>query len=164
MKLSPIPSRPLDHSDRRLFVWIYFKKLTRYHLSHLSHLSTNCGTTKLSAEVATSHYTCTAVRSVQCRCRLYPRHESPVQNYPTPSPSPGIHKGKIRDNCSKSFFKIEANYSWSVRGTSTSAFPPPLSPLCPLVSFVFKKNYSRFPRPIPCSLFTIHHSAIRNPQ
>jgi hypothetical protein len=29
----PIPYQPLDHSDQRVFVWIYFKKLTRYHLS-----------------------------------------------------------------------------------------------------------------------------------
>jgi hypothetical protein len=26
MKLSPIPSRPLNHSDRRIFVWKVFKK------------------------------------------------------------------------------------------------------------------------------------------
>ena len=36
MKLSPIPSRPPDHSNRKVFVWNFFKKSTRFNLSHLS--------------------------------------------------------------------------------------------------------------------------------
>jgi hypothetical protein len=89
MKLCPILSRPLDHSDRRLFVWINFKKTTRYHLSHLS---TNFDTTKPQ----NSLFIRTAIRiqiperkpfeplfepsaePASCRHRLHRRPESPM--------------------------------------------------------------------------------------
>jgi hypothetical protein len=71
MKLSPIPSRPLDHSDRRIFVWNYLKKSTRYHLS------SGKAASRVRWHLVRSDISCEATSS---RHRTYWGHESPMQS------------------------------------------------------------------------------------
>jgi hypothetical protein len=193
MKLSPIPSRPLDHSDRRIFVWKVFKKnvqITRKKSlcfllplrpqgiclfglflknrrvliflifppttmklpDFLPQRQLNKHASRLLIYPFPSLSLIGAIRSINViRVKNFPQPS--ISTLPIPrgaSPRSALSRA---NGCKEKFGIIVPNIFLKSRRITLgmcaervprlSLLPSLLSPLCPLVSFVLKMNFSR---------------------